>query len=121
MTTKTETTVMQRVRHLHEYIAEGRILEALHEVYADDVVMQENLEAPCRGLAANVEREKAWHRGIAVWKGFEVKALAVDGDTSFAETSMDFVAVDGTAVHLEQVARATWRDGRIVAERFYHS
>ena len=51
----------------------------------------------------------------------EVKHIAVVGDTSFAETSMDFTTKDGQEIHQEQVARAVWKDGRIVDERFYHA
>jgi hypothetical protein len=33
---------------------------------------------------------------------------------------MDWIATDGTPVHVEQVVVAEWRDGRIVHERFYY-
>ena len=112
--------LLERARELHRYIAEGKILEAMHEFYADDVVMQDNLEEPCRGLAANIEREQAWLDSVASWKDFQLVALAARDDVSFAETTMDFTTKDGTEVHSEQVSRARWRDGRIVDERFYH-
>ena len=117
---KDESNLAQRAHELHEYIAQGRILDAMDEFYAEDVVMQENLGEPCRGRAANVEREKAWLETVAEWKGFQLLALAVDGDTTFAETSMDYRTTDGQNVHLEQVSRAVWSEGRIVNERFYH-
>ena len=120
MQNQDEQTIEARARELHEYIAEGKILEAMDEFYAEDVSMQDNLDEPCRGRAANIEREKAWLATVAEWKGFEVVAIAVTGNVSFAETTMDYVTTDGQAVHGEQVSRAVWRDGRIVDERFYH-
>ena len=119
MSTQTEATVLERVRAMHDYIREGRILDAVEEFYAEDCAMQEGLGEPIRGRDVNLEREKEFLDSIAEWKGFEVKAIAVDGDRSLAETTMDFVTKDGQEVHLEQIARAIWRDGRIVDERFY--
>ena len=111
--------LLQRVRDLQSYIAEGRILEAMHEFYDESVEMQEGLAEPVRGLAANLEREQQFLDAVAEWKGFEVHAVAVDGDRSLVEATMDFVDRDGEAVHYEQVSRAVWKDGKIVHERFY--
>lgn len=119
MNAQSKTDILQRVTQLQDYIAEGRIIEAMHEFYGEEVVMRDNAEEPCRGLADNIEREKAWLDGVAEWKGFEVKAIGAGEDTTFAETTMDFVTKDGQTIHSEQVARAIWKDGKIVDERFY--
>jgi ketosteroid isomerase-like protein len=120
MATSTTNTVRDRVNGLVEYVQTGRILEAMTEFYAPDVQMQENANPPVVGLAANVEREKQFLANVKVWKGFAVKALAADGDVSFMESTIDFVAQDGADVHIEQVSVARWRDGKIVHERFYY-
>ncbi len=120
MTTTSNTTVRDRVNGLVEYIQTGRILEAMAEFYAPDVQMQENANPPVVGLAANVEREKQFLSNVKEWKGFAVKALAADGDVSFMESTMDFVAQNGANVHVEQVSVARWRGGKIVHERFYY-
>lgn len=113
-------TVRDRATALIEYIQTGRILEAMTEFYAPDVQMQENAKPPTLGLAANIEREKQFLAYVKEWKGFTVRALATDGDVSFMECAADFLAVDGKDVHMEQVAVARWRDGKIVHERFYY-
>lgn len=119
--TSTTDSVLERTRALQQYIAEGRILDAMHEFYADDVVMQDDSEEPCRGLAANVEREQGFLDAVAEWKAFDVVSIVADDTTSFVESTMDFVLKDGQAVHLAQVSRAVWRDGKIVDERFYRA
>ena len=122
MSTQTqETTIAARLRALHEDIAAGRIVDALPEYYGDDVRMQENSDEPCVGLAANLEREKAWLDGIAEWRSFELLSFAVHGDVSFAETEYAYRTKDGQDVHAVQTARALWNDGKIVDERFYHA
>lgn len=116
----TAADLRRRVEDLQQWIATGRILPAMDEFYAPDVVMQENQQPPCVGLAANRERERAFVEAVREWKLFRVLCLAVAGDTSFVESEMRFVLRDGTEVHQLQVSRALWRDGRIVDERFYH-
>ena len=115
----TATNTLDRARTLHDWILEGRILEALDEFYDEDVVMQEGLAEPMRGREANRVREAAWLASVREFVGCEVRAVAADGDISLSEVVMDYIDVDGNAVHLEQVSRAVWRDGRIVDERFY--
>jgi ketosteroid isomerase-like protein len=112
--------IADRVAELLRYIQSGRIIEAMNEFYAEDTVMQENRNVPTRGLAANIEREKQFLSQVKEWRGFEATATAVNGDVSFIESTMDFVATNGAEVHLEQVSVARWRDGKIVSERFYY-
>ncbi len=116
----TTLTVRDRVRQLIEYIKTGHIIEAMKEYYAEDVQMQENANPPTVGLHANIEREQQFLKGVKEWRGSTVRAIALDGRDSFVEWVFDWVAIDGTPVHLEQVAVARWRDGKITHERFYY-
>jgi ketosteroid isomerase-like protein len=114
------SNVRQRAEELVRYVQEGRVIDAMYEFYAPDTRMQENRNPPTVGLEANVEREKQFLAGVKEWKGFTVTALAAEGDVSFIESVIDFVATDGSPVRLEQVSVAKWRDGKIVHERFYY-
>lgn len=120
MSATTTVTVQGRLHDLIHYIKTGHIIEAMHEFYDKDVKMQENANPPTVGLAANIEREQQFLKGIKQWKGSTVKAIAVDGRESFVEWVFDWVAIDGSPVHLEQVSVARWRDGKIVHEHFYY-
>ena len=112
--------VRRRVDELIQYINQGRVIDAMYEFYAPDTQMQENRNPPTTSLEANVEREKQFLAGVKEWKGFTVRALAAEGDTSFMESVIEFTATDGSPVRMEQVSVARWRDGRIVHERFYY-
>ncbi len=120
MSATTTVTVRDRVQELIQYIKLGHIIEAMHEFYDKDVKMQENANPPTVGLPANIEREKQFLKGVKEWKGSTVKAIAVEGNVSFVEWVFDWISVDGNPVHLEQVAVAKWRDGKIVHEQFYY-
>ena len=111
-----------RINELLDYIRTGRIMDAMNEFYADDVVMTEPAYGDTVGLAANLEREQKFVDSVAEFKGFETPAVAVDGNTSIYENIMDWTGTDGTDFHVEQVVVAKWNDeGKIVHERFYYN
>lgn len=113
--------VRTRARQLQEYIAQGRILDAMREFYSPDVAMQENGAPPTVGLEANLERERKFLEGVGKWKGATVNTLAVDGEAALVEYALEFEDTAGNPVRLEQVAAQRWKNGRIVHERFYYN
>ncbi len=121
MSTPTTIALQERLEDLFSYIREGRILDAINEFYAEDVVMQENAETPTVGRDANLEREKQFLNTVKEWKRFDVTAKGVGDNATFYETIMNWVTTDGTPVHVEQVVASKWKDGKITYERFYHN
>jgi hypothetical protein len=112
--------LQQRLHDLLSYISQGKIIEAMHEFYDKDTVMQDNANPPTKSLAANIEREKQFMSGVKEWKGFTVTASAAGDNITFDEGSLDFIATNGQPVHMEQVSVAKWKNGKIVHERFYY-
>lgn len=121
MNTPTPNPLQDRLEDLFSYIREGRILDAISEFYAEDAAMQENSLPPIVGREANFEREKEFLSTAKEWKSFDVITKSVGQDVTFYETIMDWVTTDGTAVHVEQVVVAKWKNGKITHERFYHN
>ncbi len=121
MSTQTNINLQGRLEDLFAYIREGRILDAINEFYAEDAAMQENDQPPTVGRKAKFEREKQFISTVKEWRRFDVTAKGVGDDVTFYETVMDWVATDGTPVHVEQVVVAKWRDGRIIHERYYYN
>ena len=107
-----------RLEDLFSYIRQGRILDAINEFYAEDTVMQENSNPPTVGRETNLEREQQFLDTVKEWKRFDVTAKGIGENVTFYETVMDWVAADGTPVHVEQVVVAKWRDGKIIHERY---
>ena len=121
-TTASAADLAARVKDLVSYIQNGRIVEAMHEFYADDVRMQENNNPPTDGLAANVEREKQFVNSVKQWKSLNVEAVAVDAarGKSLVQNNFEFEGVDGKTYRFDQVAAQTWCGGKIVHEKFYY-
>jgi ketosteroid isomerase-like protein len=109
--------VRDRVNQLVEYVEAGRVFEAIREFYADGVAMTPGTQPPMFGLEAHEHRDGLL-AAVTEWRGFRIKGLGVNGDTSFVECALDFESADGDTVSMDQVAVATWRNGKIVSERF---
>jgi ketosteroid isomerase-like protein len=117
----TEETLRQRLDALNSEIQQGRIMEAMKEFYADDVVMSENDAEATIGLEANLSREQDFVDKTE-WHGLELKDVVVDGDTAMVRWWMDFTNTSyGQRLAFTQVAFQRWRDGKISEERFYYS
>lgn len=110
-----------RLNELLGYVREGRIIDAMKEFYAEDVVMEEPRYGKTVGLAANIAREEQFVGFVKEWRGFSVSAIATSEEHAFYENTIDFVGQDDKEYHYEQVAVQTWKDGKIVHERFYYA
>lgn len=116
-----ETTLRHRVDTLNTMIQQGRIMDAMNEFYADDVVMSENDAEATVGLEANLVREQDFVHNTQ-WHGVELMDVVVDDDTAMVRWWVDFTnASYGQRLSFTQVAFQKWRDGKIVEERFYYS
>ena len=105
---------------LNDAILSGKALEAFDELYADDVVMQENSEAPYVGKDFNRKREIEFFSSIEQFHDGRVLASAVNGDVSFSEWEMDVTIKGAGRIKMNQAAVRRWKNGKIVHERFYH-
>jgi hypothetical protein len=105
---------------LNQAILTGKALEAFDELYADDVVMQENTSEPFVGKALNRDREVKFFGSIAELHEISLSASAVNGDVSFGEWVIDATFQGGARYKLVQVAVRRWKDGKVAHERFYY-
>jgi len=105
---------------LNEMVLTGQAMQAFEELYAEDVVMQENNEEPRLGKAANRKAEEDFFASVAEWHEGRVDTSAVNGDTSFSQWYMDITLKNGYRAKMAQVAVRKWKDGKVVHERFFY-
>ena len=110
----------ERVQELVGYVQAGRIPEAIERFYADGATMQENRQPPTVGKAANLARERAFGDSVGRWHEVTARSIAVDGDQVLIEWVFEYTTREGQRIRMEEVAQQTWRDGRIVRERFFY-
>ena len=121
MSATAQIDLKTRLEDLFDYVRNGRIMDAMNEFYADDVVMNEPAYGDTVGLAANLEREQKFVDSVKEFKNFDVTAHGVGDDVTFYENVMDWIDVNDQPVHVEQIVVAKWNDGKIINERFYYT
>ena len=109
-----------RIHELNDYIASGKILEAMHEFYAPGIEMRENNGEPTTGLDANIEREKEFLASVKEFHEYTPLAIATGPDLAIVESRMRFTDNDDNEVTKEQVSVQRWQGGKIVSERFFY-
>ncbi|MEM9072770.1 MAG: nuclear transport factor 2 family protein [Myxococcota bacterium] len=105
---------------LNAMILKGQGMEAFEKFYADNVVMQENRQDPRKGKDACRTYEQEFFGAVAEFHGAELHHSAVDGDRSYSEWTFDVTFKDGKRMTNTQIAARTWKDGRVVFERFFY-
>lgn len=112
--------ISTNVQDLYKMVLGGKILEAFDKYYAKDVTMQENEDAPRIGFDANRKYEEVFVSGVTEFHGAKVLNWAVNGNVAFVESWMDFTHKDWGRASRTQVAVQTWKDGKIITEKFYY-
>ncbi|MCE9572330.1 MAG: nuclear transport factor 2 family protein [Deltaproteobacteria bacterium] len=107
-------------KKLNDAVLSGKAMEAFEELYADDVIMQENADAEYVGKDFNRKREEDFFASVEAWHGGAVLAAAAHGDVSFSEWEMTVTLKGVGKITMNQVAVRRWKNGKIVHERFYH-
>jgi hypothetical protein len=57
---------------------------------------------------------------VAEIHDFKIGAVLIDGDRSMVEMHLDATTRDGYRIHIEEVGLQTWKDGRIIHERYFY-
>lgn len=112
--------LLTQIKDLNTLVLNGKAMDAFEKYYADDVSMQENDAAPTLGKAQNRQREIEFFGNIEEFRGAEVLSVAAAGDKTYVEWFMDYTHKQWGVKKYHQVAVQTWKNGKIVAERFYY-
>ena len=120
-TTMTTNELQTALTDLHALLAKGMFLEAMEKYLDDDVVMQEGEGDLKRGKKFNMDLEAKVLEGVGAFGGYSVSNVGFGENTTFYEAVMEYTQTDGKEVRVVQCVVDTWRDGKIVSERFYHA
>jgi ketosteroid isomerase-like protein len=118
--TATSTDVKTLDDQLNQQILAGSIMEAFDRFYADDVIMQENTDAPKVGKETCRQAERAFLDAVEQIHGGQLLGSAVNGDLSYSEWEFDVTFKGAGRTKMTQVAARRWKNGHVVHERFYY-
>ncbi|MBD3884057.1 nuclear transport factor 2 family protein [Phormidium tenue FACHB-886] len=102
-------------------VLQGKAMDAFEKYYGDDVVMQENEQAPTAGKEANRQRELEFFSKLVEFRAADVKAVAFGEDVIISEWFLDYTHADWGKITHDQVSVQRWKDGKVVHERFYYA
>jgi hypothetical protein len=119
-TSMTRADLQTSLNDLHALLAEGKFLEAMDRFLDDDVVLQEGGGEPKHGKQFCMDFEAKVLEDVAAFGGYRVSSVGFGDDTTYYQAVMEYTQKDGTEVRVDQCVVDTWRDGKIVSERFYH-
>jgi ketosteroid isomerase-like protein len=112
-------SVAELEQELNQALQDQQLLEAFEQFYAEDVVMQENSMAPCRGKAANRQRTLDWAATVSQFHAARLIGSGVSGDRAYSEWEYDVAYKNGARYQMDEVAVRVWRDGQVISERFH--
>ena len=110
----------ERLNALIAMVVAGRHAEAIEAFYREDATMQENLNPPRVGRATLIEHERRALARVKEVRSFKIGPALIEGDTVMINWVFEFDYLDGSKMKMNEIARQTWRGGRIAEERFYY-
>jgi len=114
--------IERNLKHIHELLAEAKFIEAMETYLHDDVELREANGEPKKGKQFNLDFENDFiNNQLAEFIRYDVKDVAVQGNTSFYTAEMELKLKDGSTMLSEQVVATEWKDGKIYRERYYHA
>ncbi|MGG6263430.1 SnoaL-like domain-containing protein [Leptolyngbya sp. AN03gr2] len=96
------------------------VQEIYDRFYDENVIVQENLQPPRRGRSLSIDRQNQMNANVKEVHEVKIGAVLVDGDRSVIETHLDITTMDGYRIRIEELGVQTWKDGRIVHERYFY-
>lgn len=114
-------TLLENISNLNDLILEGKALEAFEKYYHQDVVMQENENAPTIGKSENRVREREFMSSITEFRNAKPLKVTVGESTSMVEWQFDYTHKDWGIRNYTQVSVQEWKDGQIIKEKYYYN
>lgn len=114
------TTLFQKITDLNDLVLQGKALEAFDAYYDDNVIMQENENAPTIGKDANRKREEEFFSSIVEFRGAKPLKVTVGENTTMVQWQYDYTHKDWGLRNYTQVSVQEWKDGKIVKEQFFY-
>jgi hypothetical protein len=107
---------------LLEMLQKGEIAQAQERFFADDVQTQEANGPVVLGKANAMAALAAFQasNNVTGFIAYEVGNAAINGDHSFYDVALVLQINGKDTIRIEQVVATSWKEGKIVKERYYH-
>jgi hypothetical protein len=114
------TTLFEKIIDLNDLVIQGKALEAFDRYYHEDVVMQENENAPTIGKDANRKREEEFFSSITEFRLAKPLKVTIGEGITMVQWKYDYTHKDWGVRNYTQVSIQEWKDGKIIKEQFFY-
>lgn len=114
------SALLEKINDLNDLVLQGKALEAFEKYYHDEVIMQENENAPTVGKNANLQREIEFFSSVTEFRSAKPLKITVGENTSMVQWQYDYTHKDWGVRNYTQVSVQEWKDGRIIKEQFFY-
>ncbi|MBV7267725.1 nuclear transport factor 2 family protein [Winogradskyella luteola] len=107
----------------HQMCAEGKNLECVNELYAENVTSREMPGMPGEVTTGRQDvwnKNKKWLDNVAEWHGGDISEPVVAGNHFTTKMTFDVTFKDRGRQQMEEVAVFGVDDGKIVSEQFFY-
>ena len=114
---------MPTTETLEKFIAcveQNAHVAAIEEYYTENSTMQENQAVPRVGRDAHIANERRVLSKTKALTSTCVRPVFVDGDRVVIRWIFRFERLDGTILHMEEIAWQRWEEERIAEETFFY-
>lgn len=109
---------------LVQYCREGKNVDAINELYADNIVSKEMEGAPrnvTTGKADVLAKTVEWHNSVEEIHSGEISDPLVAGNHFTVTMNMDVTYKKSGRMPMSEIAVFEVKDGKIIAEQFYYN
>jgi hypothetical protein len=113
-------TLKQHLKDLNSLITQDKELEAFEKHYSENVVMQENENAPTIGKAENRKRLQEFMDNIVEFRKAIVSDVAIGDNLTMTTWHFDYTHKQWGVRNYKQVSVQKWKEGKIYHEQFFY-
>jgi hypothetical protein len=122
-------TLRDRVQELLEFSQTNPPVREIYErFYDENVIVQENRQPPRVGRELSISRQEQMNANVKEVHDFKLGAVLVDGfdeahpldGRSVVEMHLELTTLDGYRTRIEELGMQTWKDGKIIHERYFY-
>lgn len=117
----TQNEIQTAVDILIQLIEEGKAMEAFEQFYHEDVIAQENHEAPRVGKDANRVFEEQFLSNVEEVRVYKATSVIVGSGVSAVAWEIDMDHKEWGAVKMTEINLQTWKDGQIIRESYHYN
>jgi ketosteroid isomerase-like protein len=114
----------QVAEKLVQLCREGKNMDAINELYGDNIVSLEAKGSPMErteGKEAVIGKSQYWYSTVEEIHGGEVSEPIVSGNFFTVSMHMDVTYKEGGRMPMHEIAVYEVKDGKVVAEQFFYN